>query len=531
VGGAGQTLADISGNGAVDSTSDRNQPESGVDANGDYIDDYLKLDSRSHAGGALAFGEDGALYVSTGDGTSFNYADPRTVSVQDVNSLSGKILRIDPSDGRGLADNPFVEPGDDLNANSSKVYQLGLRNPFSMAFDDDGQLIVTDTGWGDWEELNSGGPGANFGWPYYEGGDNGVLIEARGYKNLPEAQAFYDAVAAGEVVATPAYRAFSHNSSDPGFQVQAIIGGNVVYGGDQYPASFQDKYIFSDFSQGEVFAVDSDDRTNVDFLFKSDSGRAPVQFVEGPDGLIYYADIVTGQIGSLTIGGGPTTDYFDTPNETQFVQGAPGPDRFVIDGQSGDYVWEVTEARDGHVVYGATGFDLLYGFEQIAFDDRTIDLPDPNAPTGGVVTDDSTRTQFLQGSDGTDTFVINADAAEYNWGDTDDGSGTVVWRGAAFDVLTDFEELRFNDRTVDISKPPPGQPLRVDDIEGVTQFLTGTDGVDQFVIDATSDAYGIGETEDGTGVVVWSGSNFDILEKFDEIVFNNTTVNLEDIGG
>ena len=136
----------------------------------------LKVDSRSHAGGALAFGPDGALYVSVGDGTSFNFADPRSFYVQDLDSLAGKILRIDPITGSGLADNPFVEPGADLAANRSKVWQLGLRNPFTMNFDETGQLFISEVGWAKWEEINSAGAGANFGWPFYEGGDNGVLV-------------------------------------------------------------------------------------------------------------------------------------------------------------------------------------------------------------------------------------------------------------------------------------------------------------------------------------------------------------------
>ncbi|MEZ5819064.1 MAG: Calx-beta domain-containing protein, partial [Hyphomicrobiaceae bacterium] len=61
LGGAGTTLADISGGGAVDSTSNLSQAESGRTAGGGYLDDYVKVDSRSHAGGALAFGPDGAL--------------------------------------------------------------------------------------------------------------------------------------------------------------------------------------------------------------------------------------------------------------------------------------------------------------------------------------------------------------------------------------------------------------------------------------------------------------------------------------
>lgn len=308
-GAAGQTLSDISGNGAIDSTTNFNQPESGVDPEtGEYIDDYIKVDSRSHAGGALAFGPDGALYISTGDGTSFNFADPRSVSVQDINSLSGKILRVDPETGLGLADNPFADQADSLSSNAAKVYQLGLRNPFSMAFDTNGNLLITETGWESFEEINSGGPGANFGWPYYEGGDNGVLLPAPGYSQFPEAAAFYADVAAGNITITAPVRAFSHDSSDPGYQVQSITGGGVIYTGDKYPALFQNDYFFADFSQGEIFTVDVNDRRDTSFLYNRPGEFGPVHFEQGPDGYVYYVDIVSGEIGRLVITGGPADE-------------------------------------------------------------------------------------------------------------------------------------------------------------------------------------------------------------------------------
>ncbi len=309
LGGAGQSLSDISGGGAIDSTNPSTSnpansdyaPPSDIDpATGEYIQDYIKVDSRSHAGGALAFGPDGALYISTGDGTSFNFADPRSVTVQNVNSLAGKILRIDPLTGDGLADNPFVEAGDSLDSNKAKVYQLGLRNPYSIAFDQEGQLLITDTGWNSYEEINAGAAGANFGWPFYEGGDNGVLL-TNGYSGLPEAAAFYAAVASGEIEITPAFRAFSHSSAAPGYQMQAITGGDVVYTGGQYPDAWDNNYFFTDVSQGEVFAVDVNDRRDVQFLYRTDSGFGPVHFTQGPDGYVYYADIVNGQIGRLRI--------------------------------------------------------------------------------------------------------------------------------------------------------------------------------------------------------------------------------------
>ena len=304
VGGAGESLADISGAGAIDSTSPSNvnvRPSDIDPVTGELIDDYLAVDSRSHAGGALSFGPDGALYISTGDGTSFNFADPRSALVQDIDSLRGKILRVDPLTGEGLADNPFVEPGDDLSANASKVYQLGLRNPFSMAFDADGNLLITDTGWNFYEEINSGGPGANFGWPYYEGADNGILNQTIGYRDLPEAADFYAAVAAGDIEITTAVRAFSHASSSPGFQVQAITGADSIITDGPYPDELNNHYIFTDFSQGEIFAINLNDQRDVKFLYEAPSGFAPVHFKQGPDGFTYYANIVTGEFGRLDI--------------------------------------------------------------------------------------------------------------------------------------------------------------------------------------------------------------------------------------
>lgn len=310
VGGAGRDYSDVSGGGAVDSTnpstvdvpaSDRIADDPGDVVVGGFTQDYLKVDSRSHAGGALAFGPDGALYISTGDGTSFNFADPRTFDVQSLESLSGKILRVDPATGLGLPDNPFAEPGDDLSLNKAKVFQLGLRNPFSMGFDADGRLFITDTGWNTFEEVNQGPPGANFGWPYYEGGDLGVSLPTNGYRNFAEAQAFYAALLAGDASVTAAFRAFDHRSAEPGFQVQAITGGNVVYDGDLYPQVLRGDYVFSDVSQGEIFTVDVNDRQQVKFLYERPEGFAPVHFTQGPDGAIWYADIVKDEVGRLAI--------------------------------------------------------------------------------------------------------------------------------------------------------------------------------------------------------------------------------------
>ncbi len=106
-----------------------------------------------HNGGGLAFGPDGMLYASTGDTGDGELA-------QDEESLAGKILRIDPETGGPPEDNP--DPG-------SLVYSMGHRNVQGLAWDGTEQLWAAEFGNDAWDELNRIEPGANYGWPEYEG--------------------------------------------------------------------------------------------------------------------------------------------------------------------------------------------------------------------------------------------------------------------------------------------------------------------------------------------------------------------------
>ncbi len=102
-------------------------------------------------GGVIKFGPDKKLYIGTGDATNQN-------STQDLNSLAGKILRIN-SDGSFPKDNPFPD---------SPVYSYGHRNPQGLTWDDKGNLYETEEGPTRNDEINLIKPGQNYGWPSQE---------------------------------------------------------------------------------------------------------------------------------------------------------------------------------------------------------------------------------------------------------------------------------------------------------------------------------------------------------------------------
>ena len=118
----------------VDLTSDFEEPQGGF-VDGACVQDFINSDSLSHSVGGLAFHSDGSLLVSLGDGASYNRVDPRAWRVLDENSLAGKVLRIDPLTGKGLSDNPYYSQTENDDANSAKVWQMGIRNSFRITFD------------------------------------------------------------------------------------------------------------------------------------------------------------------------------------------------------------------------------------------------------------------------------------------------------------------------------------------------------------------------------------------------------------
>ncbi len=178
---------------------------------GEAAGDGNPICTPSHGVGTLAFGEDGSLLASTGDGSTwvggangygYNGSGPvpefgydslaladgilssdqllGSYRAQYLDGLNGKVLRMDPETGNGLPNNPFYDASNPDGARS-KVWSMGLRNPYrftvkpgtgqgTMNDGFPGVLLITDVGDWVWEEINVAEvPGQNFGWPLFQG--------------------------------------------------------------------------------------------------------------------------------------------------------------------------------------------------------------------------------------------------------------------------------------------------------------------------------------------------------------------------
>lgn len=234
---------------------------------------------------SIEFSPDGRnLYISEKSGVVRVRRDGNLLSTPFID-ISDQVNNVRD---RGLLD-IAIHPDFDSDANRSKVYQYGLRNPFRLAVDSaTGELFVGDVCWMRDEEVNSAGAGANFGWPYFEGG-NGTPIRTPSYENLPEAQAFY---ASGQQT-TPSVFALSHQEDG----INAIVMGDV-YRGTTYPAEFQGNLFVNDLGQGIVRAISFDSAGNVDQVRTFTTGaQIVVQMVQGPDGNMYYVDLNDNTVG------------------------------------------------------------------------------------------------------------------------------------------------------------------------------------------------------------------------------------------
>jgi glucose/arabinose dehydrogenase len=265
----------------------------------------------NHNGGALNFGPDGKLYAAVGENANGNNS-------QSFTTVLGKMLRIN-TDGSIPTDNPFFAT---TTGKNRAIWALGLRNPYTFAFDPAGsELYINDVGENTWEEINNGIAGANYGWPVTEGATTDPRF------------------------VTPLYT-YNHSGGE------CAITGGAFYAplNLQFPASYLRDYFFADFCGGWIRKFHPPDGTVVTFA----TGIAsPVDLKVGDDGRLYYLARGAGSV--FRVEYAPADPVITTHPSSQTVP-AGAPATFSVRASSASplrYQWR----RDGTDIPLATGAD------------------------------------------------------------------------------------------------------------------------------------------------------------------------------
>ena len=239
----------------------------------------------NHNAGAIHFGPDGDLYIAVGDNANGNNA-------QSFSTVLGKMLRI-TSTGAIPTDNPFFNQ---TTGNNRSIWALGLRNPFTFAFQPGtGRMFINNVGLSTWEEINDGIAGANYGWPICEG-----------FCNPPNPD-FTDPI-------------FIYQNTG----VDCAITGGAFYNPQviQFPSTFAGKYFFSDFCGGWIRMIDPANPSVASDFATGISN--PVDLKVSPDGFLYYLARGAGSVNRIgfTGGGGGGDTIAPTVSITNPANGA-----------------------------------------------------------------------------------------------------------------------------------------------------------------------------------------------------------------
>lgn len=347
----------------------------------DWCQQYL-----SHSQGDLQFGPEGALYVSSGDGASYETTDygqlgnpcgdpskqGGSLRAQSVLrpagspvSLDGTLLRVNAETGKGWPGNPFAGSG---NENAERIAAFGFRNPFRFTIDSQtGEAYVDNVGNNEFEEIDRfpiGSVGAyNSGWPCFEGdGPNQAfkIIE------LGVCESLYDSPGS---TSTPFYK-YSHFAPiTPGEDcVQdfgSAISGSAFYEGTSYPSEYHRAFFFSDSVRGCIYMLPADAEGEPDpskasvFLSEQDASSGwsiypGIDIEQGPNGNLYYINAVWGTIKEV---------FYDTE--------APKP-LLTADPEFGPAPLTVHFDASGSVAAGSQGLEYKWDLDGDGqFDDGT----------------------------------------------------------------------------------------------------------------------------------------------------------------
>ncbi len=233
----------------------------------------IEWESNGHNGGDMAFGPDGMLYLSAGDGTSDS---DKNLTGQDITDLNSGILRIEVGDSRSSSlpgggaysipkDNPFLN----IPNARGELWCYGLRNPWRIHFDSSSNLWIGDIGQDAWEMIIIAQRGANYGWSFTEGSHAFQLQRQRG--------------------PTPFVPpAIEH----PHSEARSITGG-IVYHGSKLP-KLRGAYIYGDYGTGRIWGARYRNGKIEWHELIADTPHQMLGFGEDARGEMFYADYAGG---------------------------------------------------------------------------------------------------------------------------------------------------------------------------------------------------------------------------------------------
>jgi uncharacterized repeat protein (TIGR03806 family) len=310
-----------------------------------------------HNGGCIRFGNDGYLYLATGDGSGI--ADQRETG-QRIDDLLGSILRVDvdkPDAGKNYGippDNPFLN----VKGARPEVYAYGLRQPWRFDFDrETGDLWAGDVGQDLWEMVYRIEKGGNYGWSVTEG-------------NHP----FRPTRKHGPTPILPAVVEHNHH------EFRSITGG-TVYHGTRFP-ELRGFYVYGDYDTGRVWAFQYDAKakkaTKQFELF--DSQMRIVAFGEDAAGELYLVDHQGGLLHKIVrpvaIPGAPPPAFPTKLSQTGLLAStkehtpAPGVIPYSVNAE----LWSDGAAKQR--------FMAIPGEEKIVYEAMTYPQPAPGANPG-----------------------------------------------------------------------------------------------------------------------------------------------------
>ncbi len=362
----------------------------------------------NHNGGKIAFGPDGYLYISVGDGGGGG--DPNK-NAQNLNNVFGSILRIDVDvDGNNpLETNPdapngnYEIPSDNPRLGQSgldELYAWGIRNTWKFSFDDQtNRLWGADVGQNRYEEINLIQKGGNYGWNRFEATTN--QNTSTNLATTPDIKpVFY----------------YGRNNGD------ISITGGYVYRGSSSNTNIKDKYIYADYVSGRVWALTynaSNNTATSSLLFRT-SGEYVSSFGLDESGEMYFSGYGTSaKIFKINAGSTPPPP--------------PGPTTVAVDGVG---LWKDLEngtngtveavASKGDNVYVAGSFSNAGGVaaNNIAVYNRTTGWKSLSSGANGTVK----------------ALAIAADGKVYAGGSFSSIGGiaaqnVAVWNGSSWSAL------------------------------------------------------------------------------------------------